>query len=149
MDASDDLIQPFMIELSGLRGRLIRMGPVVEDVISRHDLPEAIQGLMAEFVVLAVALSAALKFDGIFTLQAKGNGPIGLMAADVTSDGGVRAYDTSNPFQPQEIASFVPAAPEGAPTGAIQINDVYVDENAIVYAIDRHVGGLYVLEADI
>ena len=92
MDASDDLIQPFMIELSGLRGRLIRMGPVVEDVISRHDLPEAIQGLMAEFVVLAVALSAALKFDGIFTLQAKGNGPIGLMAADVTSDGGVRAY---------------------------------------------------------
>ncbi|MEE3094974.1 MAG: Hsp33 family molecular chaperone HslO [Pseudomonadota bacterium] len=91
-DASDDLIQPFMIELSGLRGRLIRMGPVVEDVISRHDLPEAIQGLMAEFVVLAVALSAALKFDGIFTLQAKGNGPIGLMAADVTSDGGVRAY---------------------------------------------------------
>ena len=81
-----------MIELSGVRGRLIRMGPVVEDVISRHDLPEAVQGLMAEFVVLAVALSAALKFDGIFTLQAKGNGPIGLMAADVTSDGGVRAY---------------------------------------------------------
>ena len=67
MDASDDLIQPFMIELNGLRGRLIRMGPVVEDVISRHDLPEAVQGLMAEFVVLAVALSAALKFDGIFT----------------------------------------------------------------------------------
>ena len=95
-DASDDLIQPFMIELSGLRGRLIRMGPVVEDVISRHDLPEAIQGLMAEFVVLAVALSAALKFDGIFTLQAKGNGPIRLMAADVTSDGGVRAYASIN-----------------------------------------------------
>ena len=64
-------------------------------------------------------------------------------------NGGVRAYDTSNPFQPKEIASFVPAAPEDAPTGAIQINDVYVDENAVVYAIDRHVGGLYVLEADI
>ena len=36
-----------------------------------------------------------------------------------------------------------------APTGAIQINDVYVDENAVVYVIDRHVGGLYILEADI
>jgi hypothetical protein len=64
-------------------------------------------------------------------------------------NGGVRAYDTSNPFQPKEIASYVPAAPDGAPTGAIQINDVYVDEKAIVYAIDRHIGGLYVLEADI
>ena len=64
-------------------------------------------------------------------------------------NGGVRAYDTSNPFQPKEIASYVPAAPNGAPTGAIQINDVYVDEKAIVYAIDRHIGGLYVLEADI
>jgi len=91
-DASDDLIQPFLIESSGLRGRLIRMGPVVDDVISRHELPSAVQGLMAEFVVLATALSAALKFDGVFTLQAKGNGTVGLMAADVTSEGGVRAY---------------------------------------------------------
>lgn len=91
-DAPDDLIQPFMIEASGLRGRLIRMGPVIDDVIRRHDLPAPVQGLMAEFVVLAATLSAALKFEGTFKLQAKGNGPVGLMAADVTSDGGVRAY---------------------------------------------------------
>ena len=88
----DDLIQPFLIEASGLRGRLIRMGPTLSDVIGRHDLPPAVQSLMAEFVVLAATLSAALKFEGVFTLQAKGNGPIGLMAADVTSDGGIRAY---------------------------------------------------------
>ncbi len=64
-------------------------------------------------------------------------------------NGGVRAYDTSNPFQPKEIASYVPAAPEGARAGSIQINDVYVDEHAIVYIIDRELGGLYILEADI
>ena len=91
-DVSDDLIQPFLIESSGLRGRLIRMGPVINDVISRHDLPSVVQGLMAEFIVVATTLSASLKFEGIFTLQAKGNGPIRLMAADVTSEGGVRAY---------------------------------------------------------
>jgi molecular chaperone Hsp33 len=88
----DDLIQPFLIEESGLRGRLIRMGPTVSDIIGRHYLPPAVQSLMAEFVVLALALSATLKFDGVFTLQAKGNGPVSLMAADVTTDGGVRAY---------------------------------------------------------
>ena len=32
---------------------------------------------------------------------------------------------------------------------AVQINDVYVDENRIVYAVDRHAGGSYVLELDI
>ncbi len=88
----DDLIQPFMIEASGLRGRLIRMGPTLSDVIRRHDLPPTVQSLMAEFAVLAATLSAALKFDGVFSLQAKGNGPVGLMAADISSDGGVRAY---------------------------------------------------------
>ena len=91
-DVSDDLVQPFLIEASGLRGRLIRMGPVVTEVISRHDLPSVVQGLMAEFIVVATALSAALKFEGIFTLQAKGNGPVSLLAADITSEGGVRAY---------------------------------------------------------
>jgi hypothetical protein len=40
----------------------------------------------------------------------------------------------------------VPTAPRGAPTGAIQLNDVFVDERQIVYAVDRHIGGLYILE---
>jgi hypothetical protein len=61
---------------------------------------------------------------------------------------GMRAYDISNPYQPKEIAHFVPPAPNGAPTGAIQLNDVFIDERGIVYAVDRHVGGLYILEMD-
>lgn len=88
----DDLIQPFLIEASGLRGRLVRMGPTLREVIAKHNLSPAVKGLMAEFVILATTLSAALKFDGVFSLQAKGNGPVSLMATDVTSDGGIRAY---------------------------------------------------------
>jgi hypothetical protein len=59
---------------------------------------------------------------------------------------GLRAYDISNPYQPKEVAAFVPAAPPRAPHGTIQLNDVLVDERGIVYTVDRHVGGLYVLE---
>jgi hypothetical protein len=61
-------------------------------------------------------------------------------------NGGLRAYDIADPYRPEEVAVFVPPAPSGAPTGAVQINDVFVDERRIVYAVDRHVGGLYVLE---
>ena len=59
-------------------------------------------------------------------------------------NGGMRVHDISNPFQPREVASFVPEAPAGA--GSIQINDVYVDLDGTVYCVDRHVGGLYALE---
>ena len=62
---------------------------------------------------------------------------------------GVRAYDTANPYQPQEIAYYVPEAPRLSRTGAIQLNDVYVDEKRIVYTVDRHAGGLYILEMTI
>ena len=63
-------------------------------------------------------------------------------------NGGLRAYDISNPYQPKEVGIFMPPAPPGAPTGTIQMNDVFVDERAIVYTVDRHVGGLYILEMD-
>lgn len=59
---------------------------------------------------------------------------------------GVRAYDVSDPYTPREVAYFVPGAPRLSPAGAVQINDVYVDERRIVYAADRMTGGLYIVE---
>jgi hypothetical protein len=63
-------------------------------------------------------------------------------------NGGLRAYDISNPYQPKEVATFVPPPPKGTPAGAVQLNDVFVDEREIVYTVDRHTGGLYTLEMD-
>ncbi len=64
-------------------------------------------------------------------------------------NGGVRAFDTSNPFQPKEVAYYVPGAHKLSPKGAIQINDVWVDEKGLVYAVDRFSGGLYILEMNL
>ena len=63
-------------------------------------------------------------------------------------NGGVRAYDVRDPFRPREVGHLVPAAPPGSPAGAAQINDVFVDERRLIYAVDRFAGGLYVIDAD-
>jgi hypothetical protein len=64
-------------------------------------------------------------------------------------NGGIRVFDTTDPYRVEEIAYYVPGAPKLSPAGAIQINDVYVDDNAIVYGVDRFAGGLYILEMNI
>jgi hypothetical protein len=64
-------------------------------------------------------------------------------------NGGVRAFDLSDPFRPVEAGHFVPEAPRGSRAGAAQINDVFVDERGVIYAVDRLAGGLYVLELDL
>jgi molecular chaperone Hsp33 len=88
----DDLIQPFKIEGQAVRGRLVRLGPLIESVLERHRYPEVVAELLGEMVALAAALAGALKYDGVFTLQIKGEGPVRLMVADVTSAGEVRGY---------------------------------------------------------
>jgi hypothetical protein len=55
-------------------------------------------------------------------------------------------YDVANPYQPEEVAYYIPPAPAGSPVNAAQINDVYVDENRVIYAIDRMIGGVYIME---
>ena len=62
-------------------------------------------------------------------------------------NGGVRVFDTTNPFQPEEVAYFVPPKLDSA--ASVGINDVYVDENRTMYVVDRIKGGLYILELTI
>jgi molecular chaperone Hsp33 len=88
----DDVIQPFKIEGQAVRGRLVRLGPLIDTVLDRHQYPREVAELLGEMVALAAGLAGALKYDGVFTLQTKGDGPVRLMVADVTSDGDVRGY---------------------------------------------------------
>ena len=62
-------------------------------------------------------------------------------------NGGVRAYDVSDPAHPREVAYNIPPAPSGGDLNASQINDVYVDDRGAIFAGDRFAGGLYVLRS--
>jgi molecular chaperone Hsp33 len=89
---ADDLVLPFHLPDSGVRGRLVRLGHAAQEILSRHDYPAPVAHLLAELLVLAGGLGSLMKFDGVFTLQTKGDGPVKLMVADVTSTGALRAY---------------------------------------------------------
>jgi molecular chaperone Hsp33 len=89
---SDDLVQPFQLESSALRGRLIRLGPTLDLILHQHAYPAPVGVLLGEAMVIAAALGTALKYEGVFTLQAKGDGLVRMLVADVTHDGGIRAY---------------------------------------------------------
>src|SRR5512134_2265511 len=104
-----DFIQPFSIEGHGVRGRLVRLGDVAETIIRQHDYPDAVAKLLAEMMVLAAVLGAALKYEGVFTLQTKGDGPIKLMVVDLTSAGAMRGYAQ---FDADKVAA-IPPEPNG------------------------------------
>lgn len=92
MDIVDDLILPFQIEAQGLRGRLARLGPLADEILHRHAYPAPVARLLAEMLGLAALLAGALKYEGVFTLQTSGDGPVRLMVADVSSGGTLRGY---------------------------------------------------------
>lgn len=77
-----DFILPFQIEGQDVRGRLVRLGPVVDEILTRHDYPDGIANLLAHALTLAAMLGQSLKFDGKLTLQAKGDGAVGMIVAD-------------------------------------------------------------------
>tara|TARA_R110002110_G_scaffold415852_1_gene658118 strand:- start:22947 stop:23972 length:1026 start_codon:yes stop_codon:yes gene_type:complete len=94
---ADDLIQPFQLESGDdgeakLSGRLARLGEAVDDVLRRHDYPEKVAELLGEAIALSATLAGALKFDGIFTLQVQGDGPVSLLLADVQTMDGAERY---------------------------------------------------------
>lgn len=114
---TDDLVLPFQIEASRLRGRMVKLGPALDEILARHKYPEPVARFLAETMALAVLLSSMLKYDGIFTLQTKGDGPIKLMVADITSVGDIRAYAQYDEEELKKAADDVAIAPAPALLG--------------------------------
>lgn len=99
-----DTCSSFLLRDGAFRGRFVRLGPAIDTILTQHDYPPAVSHLLAETVALAVALANTMKFDGVFTLQAKGSGPVSALVADVTSQGAVRGYARFNEDQREALS---------------------------------------------
>ena len=87
-----DILQPFHLGKSLVRGRAARLDGVVRGVLAAHAYPREAGLLLCEALTLSALLAGMLKFSGVFTLQARGDGPVSLLVAQVTNDGFMRGY---------------------------------------------------------
>ncbi|AYG65127.1 MULTISPECIES: Hsp33 family molecular chaperone [unclassified Rhizobium] len=94
--AGDDHVVPFQVEGLDVRGRAVQLGPLLDTILARHDYPTPVARLLAESIVLTVLLGTSLKFEGKFTVQTKGDGPVDLLVADFSTPENVRAYARFN-----------------------------------------------------
>ena len=131
----DDRVLPFQIEALGVRGRIVRLGDVATDILSRHDYPESVARLLGEALALTAMLGVALKFEGRFTLQTKSDGPVDMMVVDFQTSGGMRAYAHYDQEKVEELErDMMPGAGLLLGKGHLAMT---VDQGA---AVDRYQG---------
>jgi molecular chaperone Hsp33 len=108
-----DLVMPrgvtqFFLPRRPVRGRLVRLGALADALLSRHHMHPVVTRLTGQAMALSAALSTALKFQGSFSLQAKGDGPVRLLLADCTDTGELRGYAQSNDDRLRALLDYEP-----------------------------------------
>jgi molecular chaperone Hsp33 len=101
---TDDLVAAFQIEGWPVRGRVVRLGAVIDDILSRHAYPEPVADLLGEACALAALVGASLKFDGRLIVQAQGDGPVAYVVADYDTTGGLRGYCRFDAGRVEEVS---------------------------------------------
>ena len=88
---ADNSIIRFQVGDTAVRGRVVRLGGAIDEILSAHQFPDALSELLGEAACVVSMMGVALKFDGKLIFQAQGNGPVAMMVADYTAGGALRA----------------------------------------------------------
>ena len=110
--AGDDTVIPFDVGPLDVRGRMVQIGPLLDQILARHDYPEPVARLLAEAVVVTVLLGTSLKFEGKFILQTRTDGPVDMLVADFSTPHSLRAYARFNAERLQALLEAGETAPQ-------------------------------------
>ena len=92
VELPDDKVLPFTVEVLDIRGRAVRLGPMMDQILRRHAYPDPVSELLGQAVTLAVLLGSALKFEGRFQIQTRADGPVDMLVVDFEAPDRVRGY---------------------------------------------------------
>jgi len=90
--AVHDALIPFEVASLDLRGRLIKLGPALDEILAKHAYPPQVSKLLGEAIVLTTLLGSSLKFEGRFILQTQTDGPVSMIVVNFTAPDALRAY---------------------------------------------------------
>lgn len=99
---ADDMVLPFSLESSALRGRIVRLGYVLNEILTPHKLDDRVAKVLGECLAAAVLFASMIKYDGIFTLQIQGDGAVPLLVVDINSAGELRGYARADQSLPKK-----------------------------------------------
>lgn len=94
----NDVCLPFQIEGQDIKGRVLRLGKSVDDILSKHNYPDHVSKIMGETLAFTALIGSLMKYDGILTTQMKGEGPFRVLVSDFFKDannhnvGDIRGY---------------------------------------------------------
>ena len=88
----DDLVLPFRTVKSDVVGRVIRLGRVVDTILTRHAYPEPVSHALGQALALTAMLGTALKAESKLILQTKTDGALDFLVADFVAPGKLRGY---------------------------------------------------------
>ncbi len=94
---ADDTILPFAVEPLDVRGRIVRLGAAIDDILGKHDYPAPVARLVGEAVVLTVLIGSSVKIDGRFQLQTRTDGAIDMLVVDFDAPDRLRAFARFDP----------------------------------------------------
>jgi molecular chaperone Hsp33 len=118
LNAGDDIVQTFEVKPLGVRGRIVRFGASVDDILRQHDYPRTGVGAAGPVGGACALLGSALKFDGKFILQTRSDGPVSMLVADYATPGRCAAMPSSMPPRCKPVGRgaprFRPASSWGA-----------------------------------
>ncbi len=91
-EGRDDVVLPFSVEALDVRGRIVRLGAAIDQVLARHHYPASVTRLLGEAAALTVLLGSVLKTEGRFQLQTRTDGAVEMIVVDFDAPDKVRAF---------------------------------------------------------
>jgi molecular chaperone Hsp33 len=89
---ADDSVVVFRTRRSNVRGRLVRLGKTLDEIVTPHAMPDAPSRYLSEAVALAAICGSALPDGGNLNLQVRANGAVSILVADYAAPGRLRGY---------------------------------------------------------
>jgi molecular chaperone Hsp33 len=99
-----DTLTKFLLPKAGLRGVHVNLEQTWQTIQERGHYSDAVSSVLGEFCAAASLFTGHIKVNGRLSIQARGNGEVGTLFAECTSDGAIRAIARADNFNEQILS---------------------------------------------